>query len=477
MKVSKIWLFALIVFMSCGEDPAIVEDSNTEELTIFFVNDQHGQLDNFAKIKHIIDQEKKETNVLVACSGDIFSGNPVVDNHPQQGLPIIDVMNQVGFDISVLGNHEFDYGPEALKNRMNQANFDWVCANLNVSSSGIPQPPPYKTLEVGKLKITFLGLVETNGKRGATIPLTHPWRVRDMIFDRPENVLNQYADLKEQEDADLLIALTHLGHTAGGGALGDFQLAQRFPYFDLIIGGHSNQLLNELINNIPVYQAGSHLRHLGKIKLTVRDKSVISRSYELIDLASFQEIDNDLKAIIDNYNTSMPELDDIIGYSHQDHDRSEVGCFYTDAVRSHLKADITFQNSGGIRSDLDEGDITRREIFEIDPFNNGTINYTMSVDEIKNFLMGTGAGFYYSGVLLDQSGQNIVISDLDGNELNGSDQLVVGINDYTPAIFDQFFPDEGITSSLTTAEAIISYLEDTNDQVDYPECTYFFRYQ
>ncbi len=109
-KVVSLLILILLVAFGCAKEnkgeiivDEIVEDEELKELTIFFVNDQHGQLDNFSKIKHIIDQEKLKTNVITACSGDIFSGNPVVDNYPEKGFPMIDIMNQVGFDISVLG--------------------------------------------------------------------------------------------------------------------------------------------------------------------------------------------------------------------------------------------------------------------------------------------------------------------------------------------------------------------------------------
>ncbi|GAI48906.1 unnamed protein product, partial [marine sediment metagenome] len=61
---------------------------------------------------------------------------------------MIDVMNKAGFDISVLGNHEFDYGEVNLKNRVEQADFDWVCANIDMGSTGIPEPFDYKTISI-----------------------------------------------------------------------------------------------------------------------------------------------------------------------------------------------------------------------------------------------------------------------------------------------------------------------------------------
>ena len=294
---------------------------------------------------------------------------------------------------------------------------------------------------------------------------------------RPETVVGQYSEVKEQEQSDLLIALTHLGHNGFGGALGDFQLAQQFPFFDLIIGGHSNQLLDEVINNIPVFQAGNDLNYLGKIVISVKDRSVETIGFELIDLNEYEDFDPSIKELTDEYDASMPELDEVIGCSHLYHQRSNVGCFYTDAIKGQMMVDISFQNTGGIRSDLDEGDITRREIYEIDPFNNGTVNYTMTVEEIKTFLQESGSGFYYSGKQIEQVGNEVQIRDSNGMLLADEVDLSVGINDFIPAIFESYFPEDKMIIDQTTAETIITYLEENENQVNYPECSRFFRYR
>ena len=476
MKKVYIILLLILTIVSCSKDNENI-DLSTKNLTIFFVNDQHGQLENFSKIKHIIDKERQEVSVIVACGGDIFSGNPVVDNYDDKGYPIIDIMNKVGFDISVIGNHEFDYGEAALKDRMEQAEFDWVCANIDMGNTGIPEPWEYRTLTRDGLRITFLGLIETNGKPTATIPSTHPLKVQNFIFQRPENVVSQYANIKEQENSDLYIALSHLGHTGYDGALGDFQLAQQYPYFDLIIGGHSNELLATEINNIPIFQAGNYLEYLGKVELFVNNKKVESYKSELINLEAYTEHDDALKTIIDDYNSSMADVfDEVIGYSHLYHEKSQVGCFYTDALRHRLDVDVTFQNRGGVRSHLDQGDITVREIYEIDPFNNGTLIYEMSVAGIKSFLAGASSGFYYSGIQIELAGSNILIKDLSGNLIPDNTVLSVGINDYIPAVYNNYFPENGVMQPYTTAEAIIYYLVNINDQVNYPNCQNYFRY-
>ncbi|PLX19086.1 MAG: hypothetical protein C0599_11375 [Salinivirgaceae bacterium] len=477
MNSIKTCIFIIIIFFSvgCKEDKYEAIEKN---LTIFIVNDQHGQIDNFSKVKHIIDIEKQQGDVFVACGGDIFSGNPVVDNYPEKGYPMIEIMNKIGFDISVIGNHEFDYGLNILSDRIQQASFNWVCANVDMESTGIPQPFEYKTLSVGDLNITVLGLIETNGKPNAVIPSTHPLKVQGITFERPENVVSQFSGIKEQENSDLYIALTHLGHNGYNGILGDYQLAQQFPYFDLIIGAHSSYLIDTIVNNIPIFQAGSYLEYMGKIELTVKNKKVESFNYELINLNTYTGYDAEIQADIDQFNNDMAEvLNEVIGYSQINHERFQIGCFYTDALREKLEVDVTFQNYGGIRSGLDDGDITVREIYEIDPFNNGTVVFNMTVSEIKSFLMGTQSWFCFSGIQIEQIDNNIQIYDLNGNIIPDNSVLSVGINDYIPAVYDSYFPATGNIQAFTTADAIISYLKTINNEVNYPDCNRYFRYQ
>lgn len=473
-RLFPILILVFVLFGACSrsDDP---RPKGAGQLTVFFVNDVHGQLDNFAKMKYIIDQERQQTNVIVACSGDIFSGNPVVDNAVEKGAPIVDIMNRIGFDVVVLGNHEFDYGTDILRDRFEQASFEWICANVDKGTTNLPQPKSFTTVHAARMKITFLGLVETNGKRFGTIPSAHPWKMEGLKFTRPENVIDNYASLKNDESADLLIVLSHLGFSGNDEILGDVQLAQKYAWFDLIIGGHSHQERDEVVDGTPVFQAGSYLHKLGKINLTIENKRLVNYNFELIDLDNFQEQDEDLMAVINDYN-NLPYLNDVIGNSLSELNRSEVGCFYCDALRTVMNTDIAFQNTGGVRSALDAGEITKREIFEISPFNNGTVIYEMTVSEIKNFLKNSGSGFYYSGVNILKSGSDIVIKDGNNSTIPDDYVLTVGINDYIPAVHDLYFPSEGNRQLLTAAETLIYFLENVTATIDYRGSNCYFRY-
>ncbi|MEQ9229449.1 MAG: metallophosphoesterase, partial [Cyclobacteriaceae bacterium] len=270
----------LVLGVSCGNENGDIiidrPDKEIKQLSIFFINDPHARLTNFAKIKHIVDVAKEETNTLLVVAGDIFSGSPYVDQYDPKGYPMIDVMNQTGFDVGALGNHEFDYGLEVLEDRIEQSTFPWLCANVDTKTSALSQPDPYISLTIGGVKVTFLGLVETGGHPTKVIPATHPWRVTDISFQRYSEVAGDYSTLKKDEGADVLVALTHLG------LFSDQQLATNFPYFDLIIGGHSNNRSTESINGIPTLMAGNNLSHLGRVDIEIANDKVTILKSELI---------------------------------------------------------------------------------------------------------------------------------------------------------------------------------------------------
>ena len=142
-----------------------------------------------------------------------------------------------------------------------------------------------------------------------------------------------------------------------------------------------------------------------------------------------------------------------------------------------MNVDLSFQNTGGVRADLNEGDILKREIFTIDPFNNGSVTYTMTVGEIKNFLKNSGAGFYYSGVTIEQQGNDIVIKNDNQEILNYNDNLKIGLKDYIPAVYDAYFTQTPTYKKYTTAEAIINYLENNATPINYTNYNNYFKFE
>ena len=474
MKLKKLILVLFVLsFTFCSKDNNSITPENQEtkkHITIFHINDPHGSIENFSKIKYLIDKEKKLTNVLFVVAGDIFSGNPIVDNHEEKGFPIIDLMNKTGIDIAVLGNHEFDYGETILNNRINQSEFDWICANIDTKNSTIPQPKAYKTLTVDDIKVTFLGLVETNGSDNEVIPSTHPWRVQNFTFTNYSEIIRDYSNLKSTENSNVYIGLTHLGLNT------DISIANEHPFLDIIIGGHSHSIANQKENDTYIYQAGSYLRNLGKISVTINEDKSISANYELINLSTVYEFDQTVQNTIGNYNENS-DLDEVIGFSGAYHNKPQVGNFYTYSLLNEMNVDLTFQNTGGIRNTLDEGDITKREIYAIDPFNNGSVTYNMKIGDIKYFLEESREGLYYAGLTIEQSGDDIIIKNDAGEILNDNTEITLGINDYIPAVHSNYFTSTPTFKEFTTAETIINYLNNNSATVNHTQYSNYFKYQ
>ena len=165
----------LLLFLSC------LISLGQEKVIIFSINDMHSRIENFSKIKPLIDKEKGKGNkVFFVCAGDIFSGNPVVDNYTEKGFPIIDLLNRTGLDISVIGNHEFDYGQRVLSDRIAQANFPFICANFSGGRGELSNVKGFEIIQKDGFSIAYIGSVET-GNFGR-YPLTHPKKVEGLFF-------------------------------------------------------------------------------------------------------------------------------------------------------------------------------------------------------------------------------------------------------------------------------------------------------
>ena len=165
--------------------------SGQEKVVVFSINDMHSRIENFSKIKPLIDKEKEKGNkVFFVSAGDIFSGNPVVDNYSEKGFPIIDLLNRTGLDISVIGNHEFDYGQNVLSDRISQANFPFVCANFSGGKGELSNVKKFEVINKDGISIAFIGAVET-GNFGR-YPLTHPKKVKGLFFTNPIKIFEDY---------------------------------------------------------------------------------------------------------------------------------------------------------------------------------------------------------------------------------------------------------------------------------------------
>lgn len=440
------------------------------DVIILHVNDMHAKIDNLGKLAYLADSLEKECrHLFIVAAGDNFTGNPVVDMVSDKGYPMIDLMNRCGFDVSGIGNHEFDLGQETLNRRMKQARFPFVSCNVDAGEARLKQPKPFVKRRAGPgNRIVFLGLTQI-GPNG--MPDTHPSRLDGLTFSEPVTTALTYARLK---DRHVLVAVTHLGLDA------DLQLADRMPQIDLIVGGHSHDRLDTGMtrNGVLVTQAGNGLKYIGKTFLRLDRGRVIYRKEEMIPVTALKRSDPDVQKLIDRYNANE-ELSRVVGSAKEALDGyPQLGSLMTDALVNEAQAEIALQNRGGIRiSSIPKGPVTLNDVYRLDPFGNQVVVMDLTPSELRS-LICYGYGLENT-IDLEVSGMMITIltgtegtcksaelNTMDGKPLDESRKYKVAMNSYIASAYRFDHQDPGNTLPFTTAEALIRYLE-KSEGVDY----------
>lgn len=259
---------------------------NENKLVILHTNDTHSQIEAFgdqagdnkgkaglARRATIIKNIRKQyPNILLLDAGDFIQGTPYFNMFG--GELEVKAMNQLGYDVVTLGNHEFDNGVDFLANMLKNAKFDVVSANYDVSNTALKNTvKPYVIKNVNGIKVGIIGLnVRPNG-------LISDKNFEGIRFLNPIEEVNHYARiLKEDEKVDLVIALSHLGYQSDS-QFSDKKVAAESRNVDVIIGGHSHTFLPEpvKVDNLDgkpvlITQSGSKGMNVGKLIFEIPNK-------------------------------------------------------------------------------------------------------------------------------------------------------------------------------------------------------------
>lgn len=465
MKLKSLILFFLVYGLITSNQLLYAQKhQKSTEIIILHTNDMHSRIDNFGKLAYLADSLRKTHKyVFLVAAGDNFTGNPIVDMYPDKGFPMIELMNLLHFDVTAIGNHEFDMGQELQNKRRQQATFPFISCNIDASGAVVKQPEPYVILKAGKIKIPFLGMIQL-GENG--LPDSHPSKLEGLTFTNGIEKAKEFLWLKEKYG--MLIGLSHLG------VEDDEKLAKAYPQFDVIIGGHSHTTMTKplMVNDVMIVQTGSGLRNVGITTLQVTKGKITDRQYELVPLAGITKTNPEIQALIDQYN-SNEEMNRVVGFAETPFDtQQELGCLMTDAITARMKVDFAFQNNGGIRiSGLPQGDIKLKDIFHLDPFGNQVVTFTMTYDEIKSLICNAynrgkeidlvPSGMTYA-VIVNSEGMcaDVEMKDMAGNPLNAGKTYTVGLNSYISASYKFNHTDPGTTNYSTTAQTLLDYLGD-----------------
>lgn len=259
-------------------------DVHGHALPIHYGTNEHADL-GLAKYATIVQKKREKNNhVIIIDNGDLIQGTPLmthyVKEHSEKTNPMITIMNRIGIDAGVVGNHEFNFGKGILLNAMKQSNFPWLSANLLDEKTGNPYfGPPYliKTLSNG-IKVAIAGV---------TTHYIPNW-------EAPENIQGiQFADacstlqhwvkeIRLKEKCDLLIAAYHGGFErdietgeAAENLTGEnqgFEMADKIDGIDVLLTGHQHRVLTGMIRDCLVIQPGNNGETYGEIDVELEQE-------------------------------------------------------------------------------------------------------------------------------------------------------------------------------------------------------------
>jgi 5'-nucleotidase len=459
-------LLAIGLLSACSTGKKAISGSRGEKQAIIFaVNDMHATIDNFPKLAFIIDSLRNiYPGMLLVAAGDNQTGNPVNDQYPEKGLPMIDLMNAVHFDLSAVGNHEFDSRLAGFSKLTQMAKFDFICANISAADSLNIKFSPYKIITLPNgLKLAFLGLLHIN-QNG--IPDSHPDNTIGFSFRSPFETAAEFLYLKEQ--SDIFIALTHLGFDS------DVRLAETMPAgIDLIIGGHSHTKVakEQVFNGVMITQAENKLKYGTLITLTVKSDGPLQRKMELIDIRNSKNEKETIRIMVDKYNDN-PALKQVIATASDDFSSyEEVGYLMADAQRDAAGADIALINPGGVRLDhLSKGPVAIMNVYQFDPFGNELVIARLTGNELHDLMIAAfpvddRLPVYPSGmrtmlkVSSDGKLASVILLTESGSPLDMNKTYTVAMNNYMAQVYRYKHSDPGQSLFITTADATIAYLK------------------
>lgn len=400
----------------------------------------------------------RNSNSLVLNAGDDFQGTPI--SSITRGKSQIELLNLYNLDAFVLGNHEFDYGQFALDSALELAKFDYLSANVYFEPEASTMGKPYVVREINGVKAGIIGI---------TLPELHevtlPKNVDRVTMLNTDSVIQTNINLLKQENCDLIVLLTH------AGIFNDSIFASKFYRdVDVIVGGHSHTPLFRpfVVSGVVIVQAGSYARWLGKLdlKIDIEKDTVASYYGQLIETVMDSSVyDKPVQEMVQKMvDKATVELKRVIGKIESDwkasySEESNLGQFEADVFREAAETDIAFINGGGLRKSMYAGDVTVGDIWEINPFTNTLVTFSVSGKTLKEMLSNavkikvekakvgesvdilnvSGLTYSYDIRKLDADESPIVELKVDGKEVEDNQSYSIATNNYVGSQFLKFF--------------------------------------
>ncbi len=371
-----------------------IEVIENNDIVVLYTNDIHSAFETdigfsgLSAYKKLV-LEKTPYVTLVDC-GDAIQGEVI--GAVSKGEYIVDIMNKVGYDLAVLGNHEFDYGMDRLTQLIEHANHSYLACNITYSGGSVNKlasVKPYEIKEYGETAVAFIG-VSTPETTTSTSPTSFMEDGEFVYgFSAGEegkllyNTVQGYIDECKSKGADYIVLMTHLGDVAEQNYT-SVDLINNTTGVDVVLDGHSHNTiptrieLNKDGEEVILSSTGTKFANFGQLVITANGYITAGLISEYTQKDA--ELDGDVAKIKELYEA---EVNKVIGSSSIDlscydengirlvrNRETAIANLCADAYRYVTGADVALVNGGGVRENIKKGELTYADIIAVHPFGN-----------------------------------------------------------------------------------------------------------
>lgn len=393
-KVIAILMSLVLLMLVAVPCFAAQEESS---VTILYTNDVHCGIDKYPLIAaYRAGLIAKGEEVITVDAGDAIQGEVI--GTLTEGEAAVDLMNEVGYDLAILGNHEFDYGMDVILTLAEEkAEYEYISCNFVDLRTDETVFEPYSIIEADGMKIAFIG-VSTPETLTSSTPAYFKDENGEYIYgfcgDEFYDVIQNSIDEALTEGADYVVGLGHLGINGTTEGWKSTDVIANTEGLDVFIDAHTHETIEGSLyydkngDEVLLSSTGTKLNNIGELTISsdgVIGSKLVDTDTILPENLSAGELDayNSIKEKVDAYNDEISYLYEELGTTEVKmtaYDetgnwlvrRSETNLadFVADAYRSVTGADIGIVNGGGVRAELDEGVVTRKALMDINPWNN-----------------------------------------------------------------------------------------------------------
>ena len=399
------------------------ETHKVRRLEVFQINDTHGAYidgddTGISRVKTCINENTDDVYAQVKiANGDMMQGSAF--SNMLIGEPAVASLNEMNFDCFVIGNHEFDWGIEKLKdykdNDLSNGELNCPFLGANIVDKNNERPSfiePYTIVNKGDMKVGIIGVIG-DGLENSISKVS----LGDYHFTSTSEAVKKYSEELLSKNVDTIIVASH-AHDEGFNEKYTTNLK-----VDCIINAHDHQDVNYSIKRedgkyVPVIESRTKNITMGKVVLNYdENKNYLNSSISHFYPSDYDE-DEALKNLMNIYYEVVSDYqDEVIGYKANGFSKEEIAIATCTYIANKYEADLVFVNTGGVRSNIESPLITNGHVYSVFPFDNELYTTYITGKELKSMISYKNMKNYYYNNSNIGLGTTYDFNNIDVNKL------------------------------------------------------------